>query len=71
MAAEAELGPCRFDRRAPRERVGIGCFVVFCGVCAQCRKGREQHCVNGPVISIQQVIEAYRFVIDMESLKSA
>ncbi|RKH36513.1 NAD(P)-dependent alcohol dehydrogenase [Corallococcus praedator] len=34
-------------RHAVGDRVGVGCMVDACRECANCRKGEEQHCLNG------------------------
>ncbi len=31
------------------DRVGVGCMVNSCGVCASCRNGDEQYCLSGMV----------------------
>ena len=42
----AETGP-EVQRRAPGERVGVGCLVASCGQCGPCRRGDEQYCTGG------------------------
>ncbi len=33
----------------PGDRVGVGCMVNSCGVCANCQKGEEQYCLKGMI----------------------
>ena len=33
------------------DRVGVGCFVDSCGHCPECRKGQQQYCSNGMVLT--------------------
>lgn len=35
----------------PGDRVGVGCFVDSCGVCAECQRGQEQFCDKGVVFT--------------------
>src|ERR687889_2728826 len=44
----AEVGPEVTGHRVG-DRVGVGCMVNSCGVCANCRNGDEQYCVDGMV----------------------
>ncbi len=33
------------------DRVGVGCFVDSCGVCPECKKGMQQYCAKGMVLT--------------------
>jgi uncharacterized zinc-type alcohol dehydrogenase-like protein len=35
----------------PGDRVGVGCMVNSCGTCEACKKGFENSCFNGPVLT--------------------
>lgn len=38
-------------RHAVGDRVGVGCMVNSCRECANCRKGYEQYCLNGNILT--------------------
>lgn len=38
-------------RHAVGDRVGVGCMVDSCRTCANCRKGEEQYCLNGNILT--------------------
>jgi uncharacterized zinc-type alcohol dehydrogenase-like protein len=42
----AQVGS-KVTKHAVGDRVGVGCMVDSCGECANCRKGEEQHCLEG------------------------
>jgi uncharacterized zinc-type alcohol dehydrogenase-like protein len=42
----AEVGSA-VDKYAVGDRVGVGCMVDSCRICANCRAGREQYCTDG------------------------
>jgi alcohol dehydrogenase (NADP+) len=46
----AQVGS-KVTRHAVGDRVGVGCLVDSCGECANCRKGEEQHCLEGSTLT--------------------
>jgi uncharacterized zinc-type alcohol dehydrogenase-like protein len=46
----AEVGS-EVTRHAVGDRVGVGCMVGSCGECANCRKGEEQYCLKGNILT--------------------
>jgi alcohol dehydrogenase (NADP+) len=46
----AEVGSAVTGHRVG-DRVGVGCMVNSCGECATCRRGDEQYCLNGMVLT--------------------
>jgi uncharacterized zinc-type alcohol dehydrogenase-like protein len=45
-----EVGPC-VTQFAAGDRVGVGCLVDSCRVCASCRAGQESYCRQGKVLT--------------------
>ena len=48
MGLVAEVGS-EVTRYRVGDAVGVGCFVNSCRLCVYCRRGEEQHCVEGMV----------------------
>jgi uncharacterized zinc-type alcohol dehydrogenase-like protein len=52
----AEVGSA-VTRHTVGDRVGVGCMVDSCGECANCRKGEEQYCLNGAMLTYGSIDE--------------
>jgi uncharacterized zinc-type alcohol dehydrogenase-like protein len=41
----------KVTKHAAGDRVGVGCMVDSCRECVNCRKGEEQYCLNGSIMT--------------------
>lgn len=49
-----EVGP-EVTKHAVGDRVGVGCMVDSCGMCANCQKGLQQYCLKGNTLTYDDI----------------